>query len=79
MDKKNNKRYCVKCGKELQKIRIPAEKAGFIYNEVNDGVRTLPAFNPETGERQYATRYKCPMIKWYNIISDHSDYTEKER
>lgn len=64
-----DKKYCSKCGKELIEKIIPANEATYSKHMYpGSGITTVKVatkYDPQTGEKNYATVKKCPDYKAY--------------
>jgi len=73
-----DKKYCAECGEELNVVKIPA---GGLRDD-GLGELFIPSygvydnFDTQTGERQWAYQYVCPLKK--KDRDDHTDYIRHE-
>lgn len=74
MKRKNT--YCSDCGRELQKIIVPAEKVRKFINYYFGYRHVFNKFDSETGVRQYASYYKCPK---YGLWGKHDSYEDEAK
>lgn len=57
-------KYCTKCGTQLVKKIVRADKIEYFF--FCGGYHPFSRFNPRTGKEQFAKYWKCPNGKWYN-------------
>lgn len=69
--------FCSRCGSDLIRFPVPAEKAMVLHYSFGDVVRHAlgDRYNPRTGLRQFGIRARCPNSRWY---WPHTDYIEDD-
>ena len=72
----SEEKYCIACGRELIRIKVPAEKLKFTictpYGDCSEEMLGTK-FNKHTGKRQFGIRVKCPNANWFNRCTDYVD------
>lgn len=68
-------RYCSKCGSELLRVPIPAEKAKVVEYAWGDCTtfNLGSRYNKYSGKRQFGIVVMCPNSKWWNHCTNYVD------
>lgn len=65
--------YCTKCGEDLIRTPVPAEKAMIQdWNKHPLGTK----YNKETGMRQFGIRVFCTNYRWWH--ADHINFIDED-